>query len=344
MTADAESAATPASGMPPVDEPLVSIITPFHNTADYLAECIESVLKQTYRNFEYILVDNCSTDGSGEIAERYARADSRIRFIRRPSLLTQVQNYNAALAEASGGSKYLKVVQADDWIFPACVEEMARIFAHSPSIGLVSSYWLKGDQLRGSGFPWDKEMLPGKEVVRLYLRAGLWVFGSPTAVMYGTALLRKGEPFYAEGRLHEDTDKCMEILEQWDFGFAHQVLSFSRADNESISTAVRSYQPRALDRYIAVRSYASKFLDEREARGLRRQSRAEYYETMAREALRLRRKAFWHYQQAGLRTIGESLSWPRLMLQAGLEILLAIGNPASKLAGVLRFARGRRSR
>ena len=51
-------------------QPLVSVVTPFYNTADYLGECIESVLRQTYENWGYVLVDNCSTDGLSEIAER----------------------------------------------------------------------------------------------------------------------------------------------------------------------------------------------------------------------------------------------------------------------------------
>ena len=60
--------------------PLVSVVTPFYNSTQYLAECIESVLAQTHGEFEYILSDNCSTDGSTDIAESYARRDSRIQF------------------------------------------------------------------------------------------------------------------------------------------------------------------------------------------------------------------------------------------------------------------------
>ena len=53
-------------------EPLVSIVTPVYNEAEYLAECIESILAQLYQNWDYTIVDNCSTDGSVEVARRYA--------------------------------------------------------------------------------------------------------------------------------------------------------------------------------------------------------------------------------------------------------------------------------
>src|SRR3954469_16946223 len=102
------------------EQPLVSVVTPFFNTADYLGECIESVLRQTYSRFEYILVDNQSTDGSSEIAARFAKRDPRIRLIRNATFLDQVPNYNGAIRQISPDSKYLKVVLADDLIFPEC--------------------------------------------------------------------------------------------------------------------------------------------------------------------------------------------------------------------------------
>ena len=95
-----------------MDSPaFVSLVTPFYNTRKYLAECIESVLRQSYQNWEYILVDNCSDDGSNEIAQEYAsRFPSKIRLVYTESFLSQVANYNFALTCICQDSKYCKIV------------------------------------------------------------------------------------------------------------------------------------------------------------------------------------------------------------------------------------------
>jgi glycosyltransferase involved in cell wall biosynthesis len=319
-----------------LSQPLISVVTPFHNTAPYLAQCIESVLAQSYSNFEYLLVDNCSTDGSGEIADTYAHRDPRVRLIRRSQLLSQVQNYNRALAEISDASEYCKIVQADDFIFPDCLHLMVQAFEQSESIGLVSSYWLKGNEVRGSGFPWPTKLLAGKQMARLYLRTGLWVFGSPTAVMYRSSVVRESHPFYDESALHEDSEKCLEILKKWDFGFVHQLLSFSRADNESISSAVRDLEPNVLDGYIIVQRHASAFLEQDEAQALRKRARREYYGDLANHALRLRNAAFWRYHREGLKTLGETINWPYLAWRVAQRMLWMVANPGTTIARALR--------
>ena len=322
---------------PIVSQPLVSVVTPFHNTAPYLAQCIESVLAQSYNEFEYILVDNCSTDGSGEIAESYACRDSRIRFIRRSHLLSQVQNYNGALGEISEASQFCKIVQADDFIFPECLQRMVQAFQRSGSVGLMSSYWLKGNEVRGTGFPYPTLSLAGKEMARLYLKTGLWVFGSPTAVMYRSCMIERGRPFFDESQLHEDTDKCMQILEDWDFGFVHQVLSFSRADNESISSAVRSFQPVALDRYITVKRYAPVFLEAGEAAALTRETKRQYYDVLADAVLRGRESGFWPYHAKGIRSAGETIEWRYVAARAVRRLLWSAANPGRTIASFLRL-------
>lgn len=324
-----------------MSEPLVSVVTPFHNTAAYLAQCIESVLAQTYSRFEYLLVDNCSTDGSGEIAESYAKRDPRIRLIRRSQLLSQVANYNAALTEISGESRYCKIVQADDWIFPDCLRLMVQAFAQSENIGLVSAYDLKGTKVRGSGFPYQTSPISGREAARLLLQDGIFVFGSPTTVMYRSSLVREQQSFYQEGLLHEDTEKCMQILEHWDFAFVPQVLSFIRTGNESISGSVRDFQPGALDAYIIARRYSAVFLNPGAASALKRSHKRNYYRALAGGAVRLRGRGFWNYHREGLKTLGETIDWPYLALQIGAELLWMAANPGTTVLRAVRSVKRR---
>jgi glycosyltransferase involved in cell wall biosynthesis len=327
-----------------VSEPLVSVVTPFHNTAAYLTQCIESVLAQSYSCFEYILVDNCSTDGSSEIAETYAKRDSRIRLIHRSQLLSQVHNYNSALKEISGDSLYCKVVQADDYIFPECLKVMVQAIQEDEAIGLVSAYWLKGDMVRGSGFPCRESLLPGREMACRYLRTGIWVFGSPTAVLYRSSIVREQRPFYDDSLLHEDTEKCLQILGEWDFAFVHQVLSFSRADNESISSAVRDFKPDALDRYIVVQRWAGEFLDADEAAALVAETRRMYYRVLANEALRFHESAFWRYHRDGLKTIAQKIDFQYLARQIARELIWLVFNPGIAMMRILGFLKRRVSR
>lgn len=325
--------------------PLVSVVTPFYNTREFLRECIESVLNQTYENWEYILVDNCSTDGSDAIAVTYAsRLPGKVRFIRNESFLSQVQNYNFALSCISQESKYCKIVQADDFIFPECLRLMVQAFQQSESIGLVSSYDLTGTTVRGSGLPYRATLLTGKELAHAYFRGVVFPFGSPTTVMYRSSLVRRDRPFFGEGLLHEDTEKCMQIIQQWEFGFVHQILSFSRSDNESTTSRLREFRPEPLDYYIIVQRYASEFLEPAEAKRLRSRCKRRYYAILAQEALRFRGAAFWRYHNEGVKTLGQTLDWTLLMLEICKRLLWALVNPGIAVWKVYSLVCRRRRR
>jgi glycosyltransferase involved in cell wall biosynthesis len=322
--------------------PLVSVVTPFYNTELYLAQCIESVLTQSYSEFEYILMDNCSTDKSGEIAETYARRDPRIHLIRCSEFVSQLQNYNRALEEISDTSQYCKIVQADDYIFPQCLELMIKAFEQSESIGLVSSYRLLGNKVAGSGFPYPTSMLPGRECGRWFLRTGVYIFGSQTTVMYRSSLVRQWTPFYNESVPYADFEKCMEILAHWDFGFVHQVLSFSRLGEESIMSSILRFGPWVLDRYVTAQRYASVFAEPSEAAFLRRKSRRVYYRLLARAAIRLQKPAYWRYHRLGVKALGETINLPYLVLQIGLMLLWLALNPGSTAVEALRLWKRRK--
>jgi glycosyltransferase involved in cell wall biosynthesis len=121
--------------------PLVGGVPPLYNTPLCLTERIETALAQSCSEFEYIFMDNCSTDGSADIAETYAQRDPRIRLFRCSQFLPQLEDYNHALAEIFSASRHCKIVQADDLIFPGSLQLMVPTFELSEVIGPVSSCW-----------------------------------------------------------------------------------------------------------------------------------------------------------------------------------------------------------
>lgn len=297
--------------------PLVSVVTPFFNTREYLAECIESVLRQTHENLEYILVDNCSTDGSGEIAAGYAaRFPGRIRFIRTPSFLSQVQNYNFALTRISPESKYCKVVQADDWIFPDCIRSMVEVAETHPTVGIVAAYRLEGDEVNLDGLPYPVAKLPGRHVGRLYLLEGTYLFGSPTSVLVRSDAVRSRNPFYDERYApFEDGHVCFDLLRSCDFGFVHQVLTYSRWDNEGILSRIGRFGLAPFLRLSMLVAHGKDYLSIEEYNRCLKRVEREYFLQLTRAACAFRSesKGFWEFHRRGLASINYQFDWKRLI-------------------------------
>ena len=95
--------------------PTVSIIVPVYNAEKTLPRCIDSILGQEYTDFELLLIDDGSSDSSGEICDRYAAQDSRIRVTHKPNSGVS-DSRNIALDQACG--TYLQFLDSDDWITP----------------------------------------------------------------------------------------------------------------------------------------------------------------------------------------------------------------------------------
>jgi glycosyltransferase involved in cell wall biosynthesis len=216
-----------------LQQPLVSVLTPVYNMGEYLAECIESILAQNYRNFEYIIVNNCSTDQTLEVATKYAKQDSRIRVHNNDALVPVIENHNIAFNLMSSAAKYCKLVCADDFIFPDCLAQMVKVAEANPSIGLVGSYSLAGKRVMWDGLEYERSVVNGREISRATLLGGPYVFGSPTSLLYRADLIRMTKAFFPNPSPHADTTACYQSLEGSDFGFVHQVLSYTRIHSES---------------------------------------------------------------------------------------------------------------
>lgn len=325
----------------PNDAPLVSVVTPFFNSAAYLDECISSVRAQSYKNIEYILVDNCSTDGSADIARRYAAADERIQFKANERFLGQVENYNQALWNISPRSAFCVIAQADDALDTEHVAHLSELIAGSDSVGVATSYFLEGNRVKGGPVARGETVLHGKRVCQLTLRGELFVFGPPSTYMYRSSIVRSRKEFFDASRLHEDTDVLFRILDEWDLGFSHEILSFVRIGNPSITSSVAEFEPFQLDRFIRVMSYADRFFNSAEASKLKRETERDYLSFLAHRFLLGSGKGFWDYHSGGLETIGYTVPKIRFALYVINELIDLIGNPVSTAKSVLRFLQQR---
>lgn len=105
-------------------EDLISVIVPIYNVENYLGKCIDSIINQTYRNLEIILVDDGSPDNCGEICDQYASQDIRIRVIHKTNGgLSDARN--AGMRIMNG--EFLMFVDSDDWLQDNCVEILYEI-------------------------------------------------------------------------------------------------------------------------------------------------------------------------------------------------------------------------
>ncbi|MGD0046009.1 MAG: glycosyltransferase family A protein [Bryobacteraceae bacterium] len=320
-------------------QPLVSVVTPMYNEAEHLAECIESVVGQTYRNWEYIIVDNCSTDGSAEIARQYAARDRRIRLSHNTQLLKALANHNAALRLISPASKYCKMVFADDWIFPECIERMVAVAEAHPSLGLVGAYGLEGPQVVWTGLPYPSTVVSGHEICRRLFLDGLYVFGTATSLLYRADLVRSRKIFYNEANIHADMETCIALLGTSDFGFAHQVLTFTRVREQSRITMSRNMNTLAASNLRHLAAYARQFLSQEEFDACLRRSLAEYYKYLAGSLLRGRAASFWEYHRSAFRDAGVGFSRTRLGTAVLAALFTAALNPRASLQRLLRVTR-----
>jgi glycosyltransferase involved in cell wall biosynthesis len=327
------------------NEPLVSVMTPVYNGADFLAECIESVLCQSYQNFEYIIVNNCSTDGSLEIAQKYAAKDSRIQVHTNSKFVGVIDNHNTAFNLMSPQARYCKMVSADDYIFPDCIAKMVEFGEANASVGLIGCYQLSGDVIRWQGFRYPTTVFSGRELGRrCFLSRQVFVqgqpifgFGTPTSLMYRADLVRESKEFYPNASPHADTSACFKYLQKCDFGFIYQVLSFERTHSATQST--RSAQ---MNRYASATmndliQYGSFYLAEDELKQLRDETLKSYHRFLAANYfLRTGNKEFWNYHEGRLKELGYPLKRFDLFNAAVSSVLYEALSPSKGLKKLWR--------
>lgn len=187
------------------NQPLVSVIIPVYNVEDYLCECVDSAINQTYKNLQIILVDDGSTDSSGKICDDYAEKDERISVVHQKNGGLSVAR-NTGLSNAKG--KYIYFLDSDDYVVDNTIENLVSIadkdksdivffdavsFADTPDFTVKQNYIRKHKYKTDSGYNIFSAMCQNKE---FHSAVYLMLFKSDFIVNNNLK--------FAPGLLHED--------------------------------------------------------------------------------------------------------------------------------------------
>jgi glycosyltransferase involved in cell wall biosynthesis len=213
--------------------PLVTVLMPVHNSEAFVVDAIESILGQTFRDFEFLIIDDGSTDRSVEIVEGYA--DSRIRLVCNDHQLELVRTLNRGLDLAQG--KYVARMDADDISLPERLERQVDFMETNPDVGICGTWLVTMGDREGGIWSYPE----GAEEIRCRLLFHAPI-GHPTVCMRREMLVRHGLRF-DEGYPHaEDYEFWIRASGAFPLANLDSVLLRHRIHAGSVSQKYRGAQ------------------------------------------------------------------------------------------------------
>lgn len=240
-----------ASSIP--TSPLISVIVPVYNVAEFLERCVSSILAQTYQNLEIFLVDDGSTDASGEMCDAFAQKDSRVKVIHQRNLgLSGARN--SALKLASGD--FIIFIDSDDDVHPDLISCLYTLcHTHHSEIAICSSNELAFDAPTpvATSLPCStKVLIPLTTLATMLCETDFSM--SAWGKLYAASLF-ENDPFatskplpirFPDGKLHEDVGTTYKlVLNSQSIAFTPEKLYNYRQNPSSITK--QSFSPRKLD-------------------------------------------------------------------------------------------------
>lgn len=238
--------------------PLVSVIVPAYNVEDYIADCLKALLAQDYPNLEIIVVDDGSTDRTGEILMEFARRDSRIKVLRQANAGPS-EARNAGIMLASG--EYLAFIDSDDLVGSCYVSYLVRIISVSKAdIAVVGFRMFDGTasfaDSCGKKDEWSL-MTPETGTMKMLYQTSV-IEPSPWGKLFSVRLWGS-ESRFVPGIIYEDLDLMPRIfLKAKSIAVSEEKLYFYRQREGSF---MHRFEPRRLD-VLGVTERLEKFMSE----------------------------------------------------------------------------------
>lgn len=230
------------SGNMETNDKKVSIIIPIYKVEPYLKACVDSVLAQTYRNLEIILVDNGSPDGCPEICDQYARQDERVKVIHRV-------NAGPSAARNSGldvaGGELIYFVDGDDMVHPECIERLAEIMGREDCdiVQCTTFAFLDEDTIPYELCEPELKQVGPREMCRYLMFGGCESNGT---VVWNKLYKRElfNEIRFPEGMVHEDVAITYRLYWKSErIVLTNQALTFYRSQRQgSLTHSTEQYE------------------------------------------------------------------------------------------------------
>lgn len=236
-----------------------SVIIPLYNKAPYVRKTVESVLRQTFDDYELVIIDNGSNDGSSEIVASFT--DPRIRIVRLEENVgvSNARNKGVSLSTAP----YITFLDADDWWEPTFLEEMAGLIKRHPGAGIYGTkyYIVKNGKKRVAPIGVDEDFLEGEiNYCRVYAKTLCMPLTSITVSM-PRAVFDEMEGFKPHLKLGEDFDLWVRIA------LKHKVVFFNKPlsnYNQDVDITYRGTHNKRYDPDTFMTFYFDQFKKEEE--------------------------------------------------------------------------------
>ncbi len=232
-------------------KPLISICIPVYNAEFFISETIQSVLNQSFIDFEIVITDNCSTDKTEAIIKSFN--NNKIKYFKNSSNLGAEKNWNKSLELASG--KYIKLLCADDILYPTCIEDQLAVMENpnNSDIVLVTSHKdvinQDGKLILTRKFPGNGKY-KGINALKKSLHRGTNVIGEPVAGLFRKEILEKSGYYNGENLYMIDMDLWSRILKHGDLYVVDKVLYAFRISTDSLSTNIGFAQVKLFNTFV----------------------------------------------------------------------------------------------
>lgn len=232
--------------------PKLSVCIPVYNGREFIRETIDSVLNQSFKDFEIVIVDNQSTDDTVAIVKSYS--DPRIKLFINDTNIGMIPNWNKAMEHATG--KYIKILPADDFIYPGCLEKQMKILEADTAseismvCGRRNIINEQGKILFNRGFAKTECEVSGFAAINKNVRSGGNIIGEGGALIFRKDILKKTGDFNSDIFYVLDLDLWYKILLYGKLHALPDIVSSFRVSKSSASVNVVKKQREDLSNFI----------------------------------------------------------------------------------------------